>query len=291
MNEIPSCPDLLPLLHPDETLDKLGNGNLQIIQPRQGFRVTIDPVLLASFTRTKTGERWIDLGCGSGVLPLLIASRKTGIQMTGIEIDRASADRAHRNIVINKLEKQIDIIQGDLRELHKTHAVQSLDGVITNPPYRRPESGRLSVGEQRAIARHELHGNLDDFLEASRYLLKNGGRFYTIYLAERLPELLSKMSAKKIEPKRLRCIHPRRGNDANLVLVEGRRSGRPGLTITPPLFLYEGEGYSEEVRILAGDFAGSARIKAPKNFYSEDNEPKACARHYEAHLRQEEGVD
>lgn len=255
MNEVSPCPSILPLLHPDETLDALGYGGLQIIQPRQGFRVTIDPVLLASFTRIKTGERWIDLGCGSGVLPLLLATREVKIQITGIEIDLASAGRARRSIIVNKLEKQIDIIQRDLRELHKTYVAQSLDCVITNPPYRRPENGRISVGEQRAIARHELHGSLDDFLDASRYLLKNGGRFYAIYLAERLPELLSKMSAKKIEPKRLRCIHPRRGNDANLVLIEGRRSGRPGLTIAQPLFLYEGEGYSEEVRMLVGDFA------------------------------------
>ncbi|PKN11478.1 MAG: SAM-dependent methyltransferase [Deltaproteobacteria bacterium HGW-Deltaproteobacteria-4] len=254
MNEFPPCPDLLPLLHPDETLDTLGYGKLQIIQPRQGFRVTIDPVLLASFTRIKAGERWIDLGCGSGVLPLLLASREAGIQMTGIEIDPASADQACRNILLNNLEKQIDIIPGDLRDLRKSHAAQSLDGVITNPPYRRPESGRISIGEQRSTARHELHGSLDDFLDASHYLLKNGGRFYAIYLAERIPELLIKMSAKMIEPKRLRCIHPRRENAANLVLIEGRRNGRPGLTIEPPLFLYEGEGYSEEVRMLAGDF-------------------------------------
>ena len=257
MIEVPPCPPLLPFLHPDETLDALGYGGLQIIQPRQGFRVTIDPVLLASFTRIKRGESWIDLGCGSGVLPLLLASREAEIQITGIEIDPTSAERARRSSVINKLDKKIDIITGDLRELRKTHVAQSLDCVITNPPYRRPENGRISVGEQRAIARHELNGSLDDFLDASRYLLKNGGRIYAIYLAERLPELLSIMSAKKIEPKRLRCIHPRRGIDANLVLIEGRRSGRPGLTIVPPLFLYEGEGYSEEVRMLAGDFAAS----------------------------------
>jgi tRNA1Val (adenine37-N6)-methyltransferase len=243
-----------PALHSGETLDALGYGDLQIIQPQQGFRFTIDPVLLSGFAQSKAGETWIDLGCGSGVLPLLLARRESELQLTGIEIDPASADRARRNVVLNKLEKQIDIIQGDLRDLHKTHDAQSCDVIITNPPYRRLESGRISAGTDRAIARHELHGNLDDFLRVSRFLLKNGGRFYAIYLAERLPELLVKMSACKIEPKRLRCIHSRRTNDANLVLIEGRRSGRPGLTITAPLFLYEGEEYSEEVRILAGDF-------------------------------------
>jgi len=253
MSESPPLPAPLSLLHPDETLDALGYGNLQIIQPQQGFRFTIDPVLLAGFAQSKAGETWIDLGCGSGVLPLLLASREAELEITGIEIDPASADRARRNVLLNKLEKQINIIQGDLRELRKTQGAQFCDVVITNPPYRRAESGRISTGADRAVARHELHGSLDDFLEASRYLLKNGGRFYAIYLAERLPELLRKMSANKIEPKRLRCIHPRRTNDANLVLVEGRRSGRPGLTITAPLFLYDGMGYSEEVRLLAGD--------------------------------------
>lgn len=254
MNESLPCPTLPPHLHPDETLDALGYGELQIIQPQQGFRFSIDPVLLAGFAQSKAGETWIDLGCGSGVLPLLLASREVGLRITGVEIDPDSAERARRNVVLNKLETQIDIIQGDLRELRKTHRAQSCDVIVSNPPYRRPENGRISAGVDRAIARHELHGNLDDFLEASRYLLKNGGRFYAIYLAERLPELLHKMSAKKIEPKRLRCIHPRRTNDANLVLIEGRRSGRPGLTIATPLFLYEGENYSEEVRMLAGDF-------------------------------------
>jgi tRNA1Val (adenine37-N6)-methyltransferase len=254
MNESPPCPVPLSLLHPDETLDALGYSDLQIIQPQQGFRFTIDPVLLAGFAQIKPGERWIDLGCGSGILPLLLAHRETKAHITGVEIDPTSADRACRNILLNNLEEQIDIIHGDLRELRKSHGAQSCDVVITNPPYRRPGSGRISSGAQRSIARHELHGSLDDFLDASRYLLKNGGRFYTIFLAERLPELLSKMSVKKIEPKRLRCIHPQPTGDAHLVLVEGRRSGRPGLTITPPLFLYEGENYSKEVRMLAGDF-------------------------------------
>jgi tRNA1Val (adenine37-N6)-methyltransferase len=254
MSELLPCPAPLALLHPDETLDALGYGNLQIIQPQQGFRFTIDPVLLAGFAQSKAGERWMDLGCGSGVLPLLLARREAGLRITGVEIDPTSAERARRNIVLNQLEKQIDIIHGDLRELRQTHSAQSCDVVISNPPYRRPESGRISAGAVRAIARHELQGSLDDFLDTSRYLLKNGGRFYAIYLAERLPELFVKMSTRKIEPKRLRCIHSRRANDAHLVLVEGRRSGKPGLTMAAPLFLYEGEDYSDEVRMLAGDF-------------------------------------
>lgn len=254
MIESPPCISPPVLVRSDETLDALGYGDLQIIQPQQGFRFTIDPVLLAGFVQINPKESWIDLGCGNGVLPLLLANREQGIKITGVEIDPSSADRARRNILLNKLETQITIIHGDLRDLRKSQKAQSCDVVITNPPYRRPENGRISSGAERASARHELHGNIDDFLDLSRYLLKNGGRFYAIYLAERLPELLSKMSMKKIEPKRMRCIHSRRINDANLVLVEGRRAGRSGLTIAPPLFLYEGESYSEEVRILAGDF-------------------------------------
>lgn len=251
MNESSPAPPVP--LHPDESVDAIGYGELQIIQPKQGFRFTLDPILLAGFARIKQGERWIDLGTGNGVLPLLLAQREKRVQITGIEIDPPSADRARRSVLLNNLEEQIEIIQGDLRELRSTLGAQSCDVVITNPPYRRPESGRISTGSGRSIARHELHGALDDFLDSSRYLLKNGGRFYAIYLAERLPELLSKMSSMKIEAKRLRCVYPRAGADANLILIEGRRSGRPGLTVADPLYIYDGEDYSEEVLNLAGD--------------------------------------
>lgn len=250
-------PDQSQYLLSDETVDSLGYSDLRIIQPRKGFRTSIDPVLLAGFTRVNKDERWIDLGTGSGILPLLLAKRENTLQLTGVEINKESADRAQRNILINKFEKQIDIIHGDLRSLRKSHAAQSFSAIITNPPYRKPESGRISQGEDRAVARHELHGTLDDFLDISRYLLKNDGRFYTIYLAERLPELLHKMSTRNIEPKRIRCIHSHYQKEANLVLIEGRRSGRPGLKIEPPLFIYEGNIYSKEVQELAGNITGA----------------------------------
>lgn len=254
MNDSSASPPLRPpLLQAEETLDAIGYNDLQIIQPLRGFRFTIDPIILAGFAQLKGGERWLDLGTGSGILPLLLARRDKSLHITGVEIDRPSADRAKRSVLLNNLEDQIEIVHEDLRKLRSVFPPQSFNAVITNPPYRSPGSGRISSGTDRSIARHELHGCLDDFLDASRYLLMNGGRFYAIYLAERLPELLSKMIARKIEPKRLRCIHSRRTDAANLVLVEGRRSGRSGLAIETPLYIYEGDGYSEEVQRLAGD--------------------------------------
>lgn len=251
MNKVaPSAPP--PLLLDGESLDLLGYGDLRIIQAQRGFRFTIDPILLAGFAQIKLHERWMDLGCGSGVLPLLLAKREETIRITGVEIERDCAERAMRNVMLNGLERQIHIVHDDLRNLRSATAPQSFDVIITNPPYRRPESGRISSGKDRSIARHELNGCIDDFLQISRYLLKNGGRFYVIYLAERLSELLGKMSANKIEAKRLRVIHSQQGGAANLVLVEGRRSGRPGLTIDAPLFLYDRGDYTEEVRRMAG---------------------------------------
>lgn len=228
-------PDAPHLSGEEETLDALGHGELRIIQPKRGFRYTRDALLLAGFARCKSGETVLDLGTGNGVIPLLLAHREATLRVIGVELDRESADRARRSVLLNRLEGRIDILHGDLRELRSRLPAQSCDVVIANPPYRRKESGRLAKGEQRSMARHELHGTLDDFLDAARHQLRNGGRFYVVYLPERLPELLAQMCARRIEPKRLRCVHAQAGEAATLVLVEGRRSGRPGLTVEAPL--------------------------------------------------------
>lgn len=237
----------------DESLDALGNGALRIIQPKCGFRYTLDPLLLAAFAQVNMQERVLDLGTGNGVIPLLLANREPTLQVTGIEIDGPSAARARRSVRLNHLAEQIDIHHSDLRDLRKTMAAQSYDIIITNPPYRRPQNGRTAKGEGRAIARHELHGTLDDFLDITHYLLRNGGRFYVVHLAERLPELFTLMCARRIEPKRLRCIHAQPDQAALLVLVEGRRNGRPGLTIEPPLAIRSGGGYSQALREMIGN--------------------------------------
>lgn len=241
-----------PVTGDDETLNALGESGLRIIQPKHGFRFSLDPLLLTAFTRLKPGEKAIDLGTGTGVIPLLLAQRHPRTDLVGIELHAEAADRARRSVALNQLEERIKIIQGDLRDCRTPGMNQAFDVVVTNPPYRRLATGRIAPEAHRAVSRHELHGALEDFLDSARYLLKSGGRFYMIYLPERLPELLALMCMKRIEPKRLRCIHSRDHEAACLVLVEGRRDGRPGLTIEPPLRIYQGDEYSAELCDMAG---------------------------------------
>jgi len=245
MNEFP--------LGPDETLDDLRCGGLRIIQCRDGYRFSLDPVLLCAFARIGAGESVADLGTGSGVIPLLLARRTAAGSIVGVEIQEQAADRARRGAVLNGLDERITILHRDLRELRSVLAPESCDVVLSNPPFRPVGTGKVAPGDERAAARHELAGGLEDFLATGQYLLKQGGRFYLIHLAERLAEILSAMQRLRLEPKRLRCVHSRPGAGARLVLVEGRRSGRPGLTVEAPLFIYDGEGYSAEVLAMYGE--------------------------------------
>lgn len=232
-----------------ETLDQLSIGNLQLIQAEKGYRFSLDPVLLARFVDVRSGDSVVDLGTGCGVLPLLLAKLSTANELIGIELQPQQAERAQRNVELNELVPRVRIVHGDLRKIRELLPVASADLVVSNPPYRQVGSGRISSGDERAAARHELAGGLDDFVFAASWLLKNGGRFAVIYLAERLPELLTQMAAVNIEPKRLRMIYPRQQESAKMVLVEGRKAGRPGLAAEQPLYVYKGDGrdYSDEV--------------------------------------------
>ncbi len=232
-----------------ETVDELSIGNLQLIQAEKGYRFSLDPVLLARFVDVRSGDTVVDLGTGSGVVPLLLAKLSQAEELIGVELQAQLAERAGRNVALNNLQGRVRIIAGDVRQIRQLLPVASADLVVSNPPYRAPGNGRISPEDERAAARHELAGGLEDFVASAGWLLKNGGRFALIYLAERLPELLVQMAKAGIEPKRLRLVHPRQQEAARMVLVEGRKAGRPGLTVEKPLYIYKGEGrdYTDEV--------------------------------------------
>lgn len=240
--------------HPDETLDDLRLADLKILQAARGYRFSLDPVLLCAFAAVTADDRVADLGTGSGIIPLLLA-RRCRARVVGVERLPEMAARARRNVVLNSLEAQVAIVAGDLREPHPALAPQAFDVVLANPPFRRPGTGRIAPDDERAAARHELAGGIEDFAAAAARLLRDGGRFYTVFLAERLAELLAVMQERQLLPKRLRCVHGRAGDAARMVLVEGRKRGGPGLTIEPPLFVYDGEDYSPEVQAI---YAGSS---------------------------------
>jgi tRNA1Val (adenine37-N6)-methyltransferase len=235
------------LVREDESLDDLGIGGLKIIQKRQGYRFSLDPVLLCDFARIDGALSIVDLGTGAGVIPILLARRNVVAQLIGVEIQPDLADCARRSLLLNGLQDRVTILEQDLRAVRGVLAPQSSEAVLSNPPYRRPDQGRIAPRAERAAARHELAGGLDDFLAAAAYLLKQGGALFIIYLAERLAELLAAMRSQRLEPKRLRTVHSHMGEEAKLVLVEGRHRGSPGLRVEAPLYIYEGDRYSAEI--------------------------------------------
>lgn len=240
-------------IHPDETLDDLRPGGLKIIQKRDGYRFSLDPILLCGFARLDGVTAVLDLGTGSGVIPLLLARRSGATRILGMELQAAAADRARRSVELNGLTERVEIIEGDVRQVTGQLGPGSFDLVLSNPPFRPGGSGRIAPGAERAAARHELAGGLQDFVAAAARLLRPGGRCCLIHLAERLTDLLVELRGAGLEPKRLRLVHSRAGEEARLVLVEARRGGRPGLMVEAPLVIYDGEGYGAEVLAWYGE--------------------------------------
>lgn len=243
------CKDMDPsvFIKKGESLDDLRLGGLRVLQSKEGYRFSLDPVLLCSFGREGAGSRAVDLGTGSGVIPLVLSRITNADLIVGVEVQAAMAERARRSVELNGLGEKVEIREGDIREIKDFMQAQCCDSVFCNPPYRRVESGRVAPGEERSRARHEIAGGIEAFIGAASWLLGDGGRFYIVYLAERLAELMGLMRESRIEPKRLRTVHSRMGEEARLVLVEGRKGGRPGLKVESPLVIFEGEEYTEEL--------------------------------------------
>ncbi len=238
----------------DETLDDLTVGGLKILQAKSGYRFSIDPVLLCAFIPSIENARVVDLGTGNGIVPLLLSARKEARSITGLELQEQMVARARRSVQLNDLEGSVQIVQGDIRALPAELSPGKYDIVTSNPPYRAKTTGRVAPDDERGIARHELFGGLEDFLHAAALLLKDGGRFYAVYLAERLAGLLSAMCSSGLEPKRMRLVHSREGEPARMVLVEGRKNGKPGMSVEASLIVYKGKGrdYTPEVLAMYG---------------------------------------
>jgi tRNA1Val (adenine37-N6)-methyltransferase len=238
-----------------ETVTRLKLGELRLIQASKGYRFSLDPLLLVNFSKVREEDQVVDLGTGSGVIPLLLARLSPARQVLGIELQPELALRAEQNVALNQLQEKVRILRGDVRRIRELLPAAGTDLVVSNPPYRKLRTGRVAPQGERAAARHELAGGLADFVRAAAWLLKNGGRLALIFLAERLPELLAQMRDCGIEPKRLRMIHSRQAEPAKMFMVEGRKMGRPGLVIEAPLIIYQGAGraYTPEVLRIYGE--------------------------------------
>jgi len=230
----------------NETLDSIKDAKL--FQSKKGYRFSIDAVLLEQFISARHSSKGIELGTGSGVISILLAKRLSNIHITAVELQKTLSDRAKRNVKLNDLEERIEIVQKDIKELKDVYATNSFNFGYSNPPFRKSKTGRMSIDKERAIARHEIEISLQELISTASHLLKHSGRFYLIYHPFRLVELISILKESKLEPKRMRFVHSRQGDEAKMVLMEAAKGSGTWLKIEPPLYLYEkGKTYSKEV--------------------------------------------
>uniref|UniRef100_A0A831XEV6 tRNA1(Val) (Adenine(37)-N6)-methyltransferase n=1 Tax=Geobacter metallireducens TaxID=28232 RepID=A0A831XEV6_GEOME len=237
----------------EETVDELKRYGLRIIQERDGYRFSLDPLLLCAFASPGEGVRVIDLGTGSAIIPLVLARQTEQATFVGVELQDGMAELAERNVRLNGLAERVAILREDVLGLRKRFAVSSFDLVLSNPPYRRRGTGKISPKRGRDEARHESTATLADFLAAAKYLVKPAGRICFIYHPARLPELFAEAHLQKLAPMRLRLVHGTADAEARMALVEFAKGRRADLKVLPPLIVRtEGFDYTAEVAEILG---------------------------------------
>ena len=233
-------------LRPGERLDDLQIGGLELIQDPKKFCFGVDAVFLSDFVRIRPGENVLDLGTGNGIIPVLLSAKTEARHITGLEIQADTAEMARRSVAHNHLEDRIDIVTGDIKEAAELFKPAFFDVITTNPPYMLADHGMRNPDDAKAIARHEVLCSLDDILRESMRLMQDKSRFYMIHRPFRLTEIMIKMHQYKIEPKRIRLVHPYIDKEPAMVLIEGVRGAKPRVTVEPPLIIYDRNGTAEE---------------------------------------------
>lgn len=233
-----------------ERIDDLQINNLKIIQNTEKFCFGMDAVLLANFAAQEIKKKnlVLDLGTGTGIIPLLLWAKAQPKKIIALEIQEQMAEMAKRSVLLNGLEDTIEILQGDIKNPPKEIYPNTYDAIVTNPPYMKNISGLQNPEQSKAISRHEILCSLEDVLRTSKRLLKPRGKFYMIHRSHRLVDILSLMRELHIEPKRIRFIQPTREKAPNLVLIQGIKGSKPEVTIESPLYVYEDNGdYTQEI--------------------------------------------
>lgn len=240
-------------LKPGERIDELQRNGYRIIQNKDGFCFGMDAVLLSGFTQVKPGERAIDLGTGTGIIPILLEAKTDGAHFTGLEIQKMSADMARRSVALNGLSEKISIVEGDIKEAGFLFGKASFDVVTSNPPYMTGSHGLVNPEMPKAIARHEILCTLEDVIGQATALLREGGRFYMVHRPFRLAEIMTLMVNYHLEPKRMRLVYPFVDKEPNMVLIEGLKGGRSRITVEKPLIVYKEPGiYTDEIYDVYG---------------------------------------
>ena len=242
-----------PELKEHERLDNLQRNGYQIIQNPEKFCFGMDAVLLSGFAVAKKGDQVLDMGTGTGIIPILMEAKTQAAHFIGLEIQEESADMARRSMALNGLTDKITIVTGDIKEAGSILPSASFDVITCNPPYMIGQHGLTNPDAPKAIARHELLCTLEDVVSQAARLLKSGGHFYMVHRPFRLAEIMVTMAKYKLEPKRMQLVYPFVDKEPNMVLIEGVRGGRPRMTVEKPLIVYKEPGvYMPEIYDIYG---------------------------------------
>ena len=228
----------------------LGFKNYYIVQDTEMFNFSLDSVLLPNFvTINKNVKKILDIGCGNAPIPLIL-STKTNAEIVGVEIQKEVFNLAKKSVKINKLEKQIKIINADINNIYNEFETESFDIITCNPPFFKVnEKSNFNKSDYKTIARHEVMLNLDDIFKVSKKLLKNNGYIAVVHRPERLLDVITTMRNYNIEPKRIQFVYPKKGIEANILLIEGTKNGKPGLKVLPPIYTHLENGtYTEQIK-------------------------------------------
>lgn len=240
-------------LKENERIDDLQRNHYRIIQNPEKFCFGMDAVLLSGFASAKEGSRVLDLGTGTGIIPILMEAKTDAAHLVGLEIQEDSADMARRSVCLNRLEEKIEIITGDIKEAVSLFGAASFDVVTCNPPYMTEHHGLTNPEAPKAIARHELLCTLEDVISQAAKLLKPGGTFYLVHRPFRLVDILVLLREYRLEPKRMKMVHPFIDKEPNMVLLQASRGGKARLTVEKPLIVYQQPGvYTDEIYDIYG---------------------------------------
>ena len=240
-------------LKENERLDELQRNGYQIIQNPEKFCFGMDAVLLTGFAHAREEDTLLDMGTGTGIIPILMEAKYKCAHLTGLEIQEESADMARRSVAINGLSTKIDIVTGDIKEADRIFQAASFDCITCNPPYMIGQHGLTNPEEPKAIARHEVLCTLEDVVSRTAKLLKPGGHFYMVHRPFRLAEIMTMLVKYKLEPKRMQLVYPYIDKEPNMVLIEAVRGGRSRMTVEKPLIVYQSPGvYMPEIYDIYG---------------------------------------
>lgn len=242
------------ILKEEERIDDLECKGLKIIQNKKGFCFGIDSVLISDFAKEiKKGSKVIDLGTGTGIIGTLLCAKTEASKIIGVEIQEEVYDMAKRSVQLNKLQDRFEIINENIKNLEKVLDIGTFDAVVTNPPYKKLNTGLVNENKKQLISRHEITANLEDFIQVSSKLLKDKGNLYMVHRPDRLVDIIETLRKNKLEPKILKLIYPSQHKEPNLLLIKATKNAKPFLKVEKPLYVYEQNGeYTKEILKIYG---------------------------------------